>query len=133
MDGQPSKDPERPGTPDAELAWRRRSLLRALARSAATFLAVLVLYYLLPLDGDFSFWTVVVLLVGIVVVGGLVAWQVRAIVVSRQPVLQAVQAGAPPPPPFLPLFSPAPSLPSQGGGGGLFGAPPPPPPPPLRL
>jgi voltage-gated potassium channel len=53
---------------------------------------VLVGYYLLPLDRGFTGRTVLVLVAGLLVIGLLVAWQVRGILRSPVPALRAVES-----------------------------------------
>jgi hypothetical protein len=84
---------------------RRRQLLLAAARALLTSTALLVVYLRLPLDGDFSAGTLVVLLVGVLALGLLVAWQVRAIMYAPHPALRAVEAIALVLPLFLLLFA----------------------------
>jgi voltage-gated potassium channel len=83
----------------------RRPLLLAIARTTVTTAGVLVLYFLLPLDRGFSAGTLAFLAVGVVVMGLLVAWQVRAILRSRHPALRAVESIAFSVPLFLLLFA----------------------------
>jgi len=92
-----------PGRAD-EGASRRRALLGALARSTATSLALLVLYFTAPLDAGplaVSFW----LVAGLALVGVLVTWQVRSIARAPYPRLRAVEAACSTLPLFLLLFA----------------------------
>jgi hypothetical protein len=66
---------------------------------------VLVLYFVLPLDRDFDSRTLVSLVLGLVALGLLVAWQVRAILKARHPALRAVESLAVSLPVFLVLFA----------------------------
>jgi voltage-gated potassium channel len=84
---------------------RRRMLFRALAQSALTSGAMLLLYFLLPLDEQFSGWTAAALGLGVAAVGGLVAWQTRSIINSDYPRLRAFQALSSSAPLFLLLFA----------------------------
>lgn len=84
---------------------RRRLILRAMLRSLLIATVLVVLYYLLPLDRGWDLDTAVRLLVGLVVFGGLIAWQLRSIVGSRYPALRAVEALALIAPLFLLLFA----------------------------
>jgi hypothetical protein len=86
-------------------APRRRQLLLAAARALLTSTALLVIYLRLPLDGTFSAGTLAVLLAGVVALGLLVAWQVRAIMYARHPALRAVEAISLVLPLFLLLFA----------------------------
>jgi voltage-gated potassium channel len=84
---------------------RRRLVLVALLRTLLTVAAVLVLYYVLPLDRDFRPRTVVELFLGLVAFGALVAWQVRGILRSSAPALRAVESVALTVPLFLVVFA----------------------------
>ena len=84
---------------------RRRLVVLALARTAFTVVAVLVLYYVLPLNRTFSPRTVVELFLGLVAFGVLVAWQVRGILRSSAPALRAVESVALTVPLFLVVFA----------------------------
>jgi hypothetical protein len=83
----------------------RRHLLQALARSLATAVAVLVLYFVVPLQEPVRGRTVLLLLLGLLLVGLVVAWQVRAILRARNPALRAVEGVALLLPLFLVLFA----------------------------
>ena len=83
----------------------RRSLLLGLARTALTVVAVLVVYYVLPLDRGFRAGSALWLVLGLAAIGVLVAWQVRAIVRSQHPALRAVEGMALSIPLFLLLFA----------------------------
>jgi voltage-gated potassium channel len=80
--------------PDERLApvRRRRLLLRASLRALATTIVLVGLYYNLPLDERSDARTVTELVLGLVVLAGIVAWQVRAIIGSEFPRLRMVQA-----------------------------------------
>lgn len=83
----------------------RRLLLLGLGRTALSVVGLLVLYYSLPLEQGFRRRTVVVLVLGLVGVGLLVAWQVRAILRSPHPAMRAIEAIALSLPLFLILFA----------------------------
>ena len=83
----------------------RRQLFLGIARTLLTSTGVLVVYFGLPLDREFTGGTLLVMIVGILGIGLLVAWQVRAILRSRHPALQAVEAIALSLPLFLLLFA----------------------------
>jgi hypothetical protein len=91
--------------PDVGRRARRRFIVLALARTALTVGAVLVLYYVLPLDRDFRPRTLVVLLLGLLAFVALVMWQVRGIVRSSAPALRAVESVALTVPLFLVVFA----------------------------
>ena len=83
---------------------RRRVALSA-ARSLATVVVLMVVYYRLPLQGTAGAGAVVLFVAGLVVLALLVAWQLRAIVLARHPVLRAVEAFSSAIPLFLLLFA----------------------------
>ena len=68
---------------------------------------LLVLYYVLPLDREWSVAVALGLLGGLVVVGAVIIWQVRGILGSPHPVLQAVETLALAIPFYLLLFATA--------------------------
>ena len=84
---------------------RRRLMLRAVVRALLTVTLLVVLYYALPMDHEFDTATTVLLLVGLLVFAALVTWQVRAILRSDYPAVQAVQALAVAIPLFLLVFA----------------------------
>ena len=65
----------------------------------------MVIYYLLPLDRSSTWTAVTMLVIGLVLFIGLVAFQVRSIVRSRFPALRAIEALATSVPLFLLLFA----------------------------
>ena len=73
-------------------ARRRRLLLRVSLRALGTTILLIGLYYNLPLDERPDARTVTQLVIGLVVLAGIVAWQVRAIIGSEFPRLRMVQA-----------------------------------------
>jgi hypothetical protein len=73
-------------------AKRRRLILRASLQALATTTVLVALYYTLPLDERSDAWTVTQLVLGLVVLAGIVAWQVRAIIRSEFPRVRVVQA-----------------------------------------
>ncbi|MFD3662349.1 potassium channel family protein [Streptomyces sp. NPDC058659] len=83
----------------------RRSALLTVVRSILTVAALLAAYYLLPLDSAFTVRTVVVLVVGVLLVGLLLGWQVHTIMRSARPGLRAVAAVAAALPFFVMLFA----------------------------
>jgi voltage-gated potassium channel len=83
----------------------RSIVLRGIARTLLTCVGVLVLYYLLPLNRGFHGRTVLILLAGLVAVGLLVVWQVRAILRAPHPALRAIEGVALSLPLFLLLFA----------------------------
>jgi len=85
----------------------RRTAARAVLRPALSVTAVLVLYYLLPLDRGFRWTTVGWLLGGLAALGLLAAWQVRSVMRSSRPALRALETLAFTVPVFLVLFASA--------------------------
>ena len=77
------------------------SFLRAAGSSAV----LVTIYYLLPLDHTAQWLAVMMLAIGLAVLIGLVAYQVRAISGSRYPGLRALEALAVTVPLFLLLFA----------------------------
>ena len=65
----------------------------------------MTIYYLLPLDRTSSWAAVTMLVIGLVLFIGLIAFQVRSIVRSRFPALRAIEALATSVPLFLLLFA----------------------------
>ncbi len=82
-------------------------IVRALLRALASTIVLVTLYYLLPLDRSSTWAAVTILVIGLVLFTGLVAFQVRAIVGSPFPGLRAVEALATSVPLFLLLFAAA--------------------------
>ena len=100
------------GTPDGrgitgESGPLRRPVLLALLRTLGSVVIVLLAYYLLPLDRRFGMQTFGALLAGVLLVGALVAYQVRQILRARYPVLRAIESLALTVPLFLVLFATA--------------------------
>jgi|1186.fasta_scaffold293784_1 voltage-gated potassium channel len=106
-DGSPAVAPVEP--PEAVGTQRgvppRRLLVLGAGRTLLATTGVLVAYFVLPLNGGFSSRTMVVLVVGLVAVALLVAWQVRAILRAYTPALRAVEALALSLPLFLVMFA----------------------------
>jgi voltage-gated potassium channel len=73
-------------------AKRRRLVLRASLQALVTTAVLVALYYALPLDERSDAWTVTQLVFGLVVLAGIVAWQVRAIIGSEFPRVRMLQA-----------------------------------------
>ncbi|WP_411103521.1 potassium channel family protein [Streptomyces sp. cmx-4-9] len=74
-------------------------------RSTASVVLLTALFYLAPLDGGLEAVTLLMLLLGLVVFGGVVVLQVSAITRAEYPRLRAVEALATAVPLFLVLFS----------------------------
>ena len=73
-------------------AQRRRLVLRAVLRGVLTAAALVVLYYVLPLDQPWNGDTAVRILIGLLVFAGIAVWQVRSIIGSRYPRIRAFEA-----------------------------------------
>ncbi|GAA1272088.1 hypothetical protein GCM10009609_39020 [Pseudonocardia aurantiaca] len=73
-------------------AARRRLAAASLLRAGAAVTALVVVYYLLPLDRPLKPATLIWFGLGLVGFAAVIAWQVRAIMVSDVPRLRAVQA-----------------------------------------
>jgi voltage-gated potassium channel len=71
-----------------------RPMVLAIARTLLTPVCLVILYLLLPLDREFTAGTLGALCAGVLAMGLLVAWQVRSILRSPHPALQAVEAAA---------------------------------------
>ena len=95
-------DPEPAAQPEAT---PRRMIVRAVLRAAGSTIALVAIYYLLPLDHASTWVAVTMLVTGLVLLIGLVAFQVRWIVTSPFPGLRAVEALATSIPLFLLLFA----------------------------
>jgi voltage-gated potassium channel len=72
-------------------AKRRRLVLRASLQALATTTVLVALYYALPLDKQSDALTVIQLLLGLVVLAGIVAWQVREVIGSEFPRVRVLQ------------------------------------------
>ena len=93
--------------PDATREARRRfrTVVVTLLRALASTVALVAIYYLLPLDGTSIAAAVGMLAFGLLALAGLVAFQVRSIIRARHPALRAVGALATSVPLFLLLFA----------------------------
>ncbi len=85
-------------------AASRRQMALAAARSVATSVVLVTLYYVLPFDGSFRD-TWVRLLLGLIVLVALITWQLHAIINSRFPGIRAVESLAFTLPLFLTVFA----------------------------
>lgn len=84
--------------------WRRRALV-TLGGSLLAAAAIVVGYFLLPLTSTLAVDSVLELLVGLTVLGVLIVWQIREILRSPYPAVQAFSALVVILPGFLTLFS----------------------------
>ena len=98
-------DPEPAAQPEATPP--RRTIVRAVLRAVGSTIALVAIYYLLPLDRSSTWFAVTMLVIGLAVLLGLVAFQVRWIVTSPFPGLRGVEALATSIPLFLLLFASA--------------------------
>jgi len=93
-------------TADSLTPRRRRWLLaRGLVRAFASAVVMVVAYYTLPLDGLSNFSVVAELSVGVILLVGVVTWQVGAIERAKYPAIRATQSLAVTAPFFLLLFA----------------------------
>ena len=94
-----------PALTQATRSERRRLLVVGLLRSTATIVVLIAAYYLLPLDRLSGVSLAVSLTVGLIVLAGVAAYQVRAIVRHRHSAVRAIEALAITVPSFLLLFA----------------------------
>src|SRR3954447_5256936 len=83
----------------------RRLIVGTVLRAAVSTVALVTIYYLLPLDRSSIGVAVTMLAVGLTALVGLIGFQVRTIVVSPHPALRAAEALAISVPLFLLLFA----------------------------
>ena len=98
-DRQPDASPEARPPP--------RKIVRALLRAVGSTAVLVTIYYFLPLNHSATWSAVTILVVGLAVLVGLVAFQVRSIMTSSFPFLRALEALATSVPLFLLLFAAA--------------------------
>jgi hypothetical protein len=79
--------------------------MRSMLRAAGSTTALVVIYYLLPLNRSSTAVAVTMLIIGLVTLASLLAYQVRAITRSPFPLLRGVEALATSIPLFLLLFA----------------------------
>jgi len=82
-----------------------RMIVRGVLQVAGSTTALVAVYYLLPLDDSSAWAAVTILVTGLVVFIGLVAFQVRSIIRSPFPGMRAIEALATSVPLFLLLFA----------------------------
>jgi Ion channel len=92
---------------DQSTVVRHRAVRRMVVRALLTSVALVVLYYWLPLTGALDAARTALLVGGLVALVVLIVWQVRAIVRSPYPGLRAIDALAGVVPLFLLLFAAA--------------------------
>ena len=90
---------------DLSLRDRRRLVVAATVRTGLTIVLVVALYFVLPLDHSSSAGVVAELALGVLVLAGIIAWQVRRIVGSEHPTSRAVEALALSVPLYVLLFA----------------------------
>jgi voltage-gated potassium channel len=93
--------PDAPGQANPPPVKIVRSLLRALGST----IALVAIYYLLPLDHSARWLAIAMLVIGLAVLIGLITFQVRTIIASPYPGLRALEALATSIPLFLLLFA----------------------------
>jgi len=79
--------------------------MRAMLRAGASTAALVVVYYVLPLNRIDGWAAVALLVLGLGLLAGLVVYQVRSIIASPYPALRGIQALATSVPLFLLLFA----------------------------
>ena len=90
---------------DLALRDRRRLVVAAILRTGLTIAMVVAIYFLLPLDHSSSAGVVAELALGVLVLTGIIAWQVRRIVGSDHPTSRAIEALALSVPLYVLLFA----------------------------
>ena len=80
-------------------------IVRAALRALGSTVALVTIYYLLPLDHSSKWAAVTMLVIGLLVLIGLVTFQVRSIIASPFPALRALEALATSVPFFVLLFA----------------------------
>jgi hypothetical protein len=93
--------------PPLSPAERRRLIAFGLSRALAVTIALIALYYLVPLERLANVPVVVSLSVGLLVLIFVTAYQVRAIFRARHPATRGIEAVAATVPLFIVLFSAA--------------------------
>jgi voltage-gated potassium channel len=88
-------------------ARRRRQVGLGVLRSLATAVALVALYYLLPLDHLANVPLAVILAAGLVILLAVATWQLRLVLRARYPAVRAGEALATTVPLFLLLFASA--------------------------
>jgi voltage-gated potassium channel len=83
----------------------RRLVLRASLQALATTTVLVALYYTLPLDPRSDARAVIQLIIGLVVLAGILAWQVRAIIRSEFPRARLLQSLSVAVPFYLVIFA----------------------------
>ena len=91
--------------PEPDLRTPHRVIVYAVVRAVASAVALVTVYYLIPLDHISAGAAAALLATGLAALTGLIAFQVRSIMASQFPGLRAVEAIAVSVPLFLLLFA----------------------------
>jgi voltage-gated potassium channel len=91
--------------PGKEARTRRRLVVLALARALAMTVALVVVYYLLPLDSLSRVPLALTFVAALLILTVATAWQVRSVLVSPNPAIRAIEGVASSAPLFLLLFA----------------------------
>jgi hypothetical protein len=92
---------------DLQAGAPRRQVVRALLRASLTATVLVVLYFTLPITGSLDGSAALRLALGLLILAGVITWQIRAVLRSRYPGLRAIEALASAIPLFLLLFAAA--------------------------
>jgi hypothetical protein len=90
---------------DLSVHEKRRLVVRAGLRTIITVALVVAVYFLAPMDRAIGAGTVAELVLGVLVLFGVIAWQVRQIIRSEHPGVRAVEALAFTLPLYILLFA----------------------------
>ena len=102
----PTEAPAQPAQiRDLTLRGRRRLAIVAVVRTGLTIALVVALYFVLPLDHGSNAGVVAEVAIGILVLAGIIVWQIRRIVGSDHPISRAVEALALSVPLYVLLFA----------------------------
>jgi len=92
---------------DLPARQRRRIVVGAILRTIATIALVVAIYFLVPMDRAMNAATVTELVLEVLALFGIVAWQIRRIIRSEHPGVRAVEALAFTVPLYILLFATA--------------------------
>ena len=84
---------------------RRRIVIGASLRTIATIVVVVAIYFRIPMDRAITATTVIGLVIGVLALFAIIAWQIREIMRSEHPVVRAVEALAFAIPVYVLLFA----------------------------
>ena len=90
---------------DLSVHEKRRLVVRSALRTIITVVLVVAIYFLVPMDQALGAAIVTELALGVLVLFGVVAWQVRQIIRSEHPGVRAVEAFAFTLPVYILLFA----------------------------